>query len=119
MMAAASPRFNTSDTPESTVSGPRGDGYSLATWEISSMGHRRGDLAVGFERPLRHLRHAVVLPNPLRAAPAQLRALRRGLPEVVDGVGQAGGVVWRDEESASGLRQYLRECAAPRLHHGH
>src|ERR1035437_3371384 len=107
MMAAASPRFNTSDTPESTVSGPRGDGYCLATWEISSMGHRGNNLLVGFERPLRHMRHAAVLPHSLRAALPQLGALRRGLPQAVDGVGQAGRVVRFHQDSASGLGQHL------------
>src|ERR1035437_2004131 len=109
MMAAASPRFNASDTPESTVSGPRGDGYCLATWQISTVGRRGNYLPVGFERPLRHLRHAAVLPHSLRAAPPQLRALFGGLPQAVDGVGEAGGVVGFHQDSASGLRQHLRE----------
>src|ERR1035437_8264025 len=109
MMAAASPRFNASDTPESTVSGPRGDGYCLATWQISSMGHRGNDLLVGFQRSLRHLRHAAVLPHSLRAALPQLRALFGALPQAVDRIGEAGGVVGFHQDSASGLRQDLGE----------
>src|ERR1017187_9899698 len=92
MMAAASPRFKPSDTPESTVSGPRAEGYCLATWEISSMGHRGKNLLVGCERPLRHVRHAAVLPDSLEAAPPQLGTF-------------------------FGRLQDFRECAAPRLHH--
>src|SRR5450759_3997259 len=107
MMAAASPRFNASDTPESTVSGPRGDGYCLATWQISSMGHRGNDLPVGFERPLRHVRHAVVLANALLAALPQLGAFLGHLPQAVDGVGEASRVVRFHQDSASGLRQDL------------
>src|ERR1035438_1420956 len=93
MMAAASPRFKASDSPDSTVSGPRGGAYCFPTWQISSMRHRGNNLLVGFQRPLRHLRHAVVLPNPLRAPPPQLGALLGGLPQAVDGVGEAGRVV--------------------------
>ena len=46
MMAAASPRFMESDTPASTVSGPRGVGYSLVTSEISSMDQATAALAM-------------------------------------------------------------------------
>src|ERR1039458_8780222 len=93
MMAAASPRFNTSDTPESTLRGPRGDGYCLATWQISSMGYRRHNLSVGFQRPLRHVPHAAVPADALFTAFPQLRALRGVLPQAVNGVAQAGRVV--------------------------
>src|ERR1017187_1155634 len=93
MMAAASPRFRLSATPESTVSGPRGVAYCLATWEISSMGHRRHNLPVGFERPLRHQRHAVVRADALRAAPPQLGEFLGRLPQAIDGVGEPGGLV--------------------------
>src|ERR1019366_201770 len=69
MMAAASPRFNPSDTPESTVSGPRGDGYCLVTLEISSM----SDSLERFERAHGHVRSAVILANALGAPAAQFR----------------------------------------------
>src|SRR3974377_267335 len=83
MMAAAWPRSSASDTPESTVSGPRGDGYCFSIREISSIGHRGGDLPVGSERALRHVRRAVVPPNALDAAPRQLAAFFRRLPQAV------------------------------------
>src|ERR1017187_3920211 len=93
MMAAASPRFKASDSPDSTVNGPRGVAYCLPIWEISSMRHRGDNLLVGFERAFRHLRHAVVCADARRTATPQLGASFRMLPQAVDGLGQAGGVV--------------------------
>src|SRR5664279_6482758 len=118
MMAAASPRCKLSDTPESTSSGPLGDAYCLLTPEISSMGHRRANLLPGSERAFRHLRHAVVRADTLRAAPPQFAAFRGRLPETVDRLGERGRVVRLHQQAAAGLPQDLRERAAARLRHG-
>src|ERR1039457_1546152 len=93
MMAAASPRFKKRHKPDRTVHRPRGRAFCFPIWEISSMRHRGNNLLLGFERPFGHLRHAVVRANALRAALPQLGALRWGLPEAVNGVGEPDSVV--------------------------
>src|SRR5262245_46892096 len=102
MIAAASPRFMESDTPESTVSGPRGVGYCLLTSVISSMHGRGGGVPVHFNGARGHLRDAVVLAHTLRAAPAQLRQLLAILPQRVNRLRQTTRVVRLDEHSAAG-----------------
>src|SRR5882757_10340435 len=93
MIAAASPRFMESDTPPSTVSGPRGVAYSLVTSEISSMDARVGDVAVDFDCPRRHLSDAVVLTDSQRSAPPQLREPSAVFPQTVNPTCQAARIV--------------------------
>src|SRR5271157_5553812 len=88
-MATASPRFKESDTSESTVSGPRGVGYCLPRFAISSMGTVRGDGLVGNECPRGHLRGGEIRADALRAAAAQLGGQRGIFPQAVDAIPQA------------------------------
>src|SRR5215467_15597157 len=102
MIAAASPRFIESDTPESTVSGPRGVGYCLLTSVISSMGGRDRGIPVHFDGAPRHLCDAVMLAYPRSAAPAQFRKPLTVFPERANGLRQAARIVGLDQDSAAG-----------------
>src|SRR5580700_881022 len=119
MIAAASPRFSVSDTPDSTVSGPPGAGYCFVTAEISSMDARAGDAAIDFEHPRRHLGDAVVLADTLRSAPSHLSGQIAILPQTQDSRRKGRRIVGLDENAPAGAAQHLGKRAAPGLHHRH
>src|ERR1035438_9794546 len=119
MMAADSPRRRVSEMPASTVRGPRGDGYCLAMFAISSIGIRGGDGLEDFERARRHACNAVMLTDAARAHAPQSSGELRGLPQAVDAVRQTARVAGFHQHSASRLFQNLRKRAPPGLRDGH
>src|SRR5512142_254961 len=112
MIAAASPRSSESDTPDSTVSGPRGDGYCLPTLAISSMGGLLGNRFIGPHRIGRRMPDRAAGAHRFRARPAERRG-QFGIAAKPPNTGcERARVVGIDQQAASGLFDEFDKRAA-------